>query len=207
MYAYRKQDLETGGPILVEMLADQQKGPTCGPEAVENLIQLFHPLPNSLSDTDLLWRAQARGGVLWQPDGPYLEPWAYQGLLADYGITAEWHAYDAQALVNALQANRGVLAVVDAHHLRPQFYPNPESWHAVAVTNIITDTSRRVLEFVGIDSNFPGTQQRWSLRAFGTAASSWMYTPLLITTQPMRWSRSANCYVRQRDGSLVPVVG
>jgi len=201
------QEPETGGPVMVESLADAQQGPTCGFEAVENVIQLFRPVPNSISGTDLLWRADGRGGVLWQDDGPVLEPWAYQGLLADYGVAAEWQVYDAQALVNAVQANRGVLAVVDAHQLRPSYYPSPESWHAVTVTNVIADPHDHVVEFVGLDSNFPGKQQRWKLNAFTNAASSWMYTPLLITTQPIRWRRRISHYLRQWDGSLVAMAG
>jgi hypothetical protein len=198
---------ELGGVVDVELLADEQQGPTCGFEAVENVIQQFRRLPNSISGTDLIWRANSRGGVLWEADGPVLEPWAYQGLLSDYGIKSEWQAYNAQALVHAVQAHRGVLAVVDAHQLRPSFYESPGSWHAVAVTNIIADASDSVLAFVGLDSNFPGTQQCWELNAFARAASGWEYTPLLITAQPVRWRRKASHYLRQWDGSLVPVFG
>ncbi len=207
MYVKRQQELETGGPVLVESLADAQQGPTCAAEAVENIVQLFYPAPNSISGTDLIHRADSLGGVVWQADGPVLEPWVYQGLLANYGIPAEWHDFDAQLLVDAVQANRGVLAVVDAHQLRPRTYQRPESWHAVVVTNVIADSLGRVLEFVGLDSNFPGTQQRWSLAAFTSAASGWMYMPLLITTKPVRWRRKISHYLKQPDGRVIAMRG
>lgn len=202
-----QQPAETGAVVGVEVLADAQQGPTCGLEAVENVIQLFHRVPNTISGTTLFRAARRRGALVWDAEGPRLEPWAYPLLLADYGIQAEWHEFEAQMLVNAVQENRGVLAVVDAHWLRPRDYPSTGSWHAVVVTNVVADSSGRLVEFVGLDSNFPGTTQRWNAHAFERAASSWIYRPLLITTQLVRWRQKISHYLRQRDGSLIPIAG
>lgn len=190
----------------VDTLADAQRGPTCGFEAVENVIQQFHSLPNTLSHSDLIGRASRRGCLLWSADGPMLDPRGYSLLLSDYGVEADWYAFNHQVLIYAVRQKRGVIAVVDGHRLCPSVYSIPGSWHAVTITSLTVDAFGKVVEYIGIDSNFPNGQVRWNSAAFGQAASAWMYAPLLITKAPARRQQIVQYYRKNFwTGSLIAV--
>src|SRR5262245_27148068 len=124
------------GYTNVELFADQQTGPTCGFESVDNIIQLFQPRSDDLTQRDLLPRAQQYGYALDSDDGLWLDPRGYQHLLADYGIAARWYPFDyQQVVIPALRSNRGVLVVGDAHNLNQEAYPSQGSGHAFVLTN------------------------------------------------------------------------
>jgi len=195
---------ELGGVSNVQSIVDRQRGPTCGFEAVENVVQLFKPARNDLLETHLIPIAARQGTLERDPDGVRLEIRGYKALLTTLGVAATWHAFDHKTLVAALQQNRVAIAVVDAHKLAPDFYTTPRSWHAVVVTNYVTDTRHvSLLGYVGVDSNFPGEELWWKAddlmlpRRFDSRS-------LLITDSPVRWPSSAHHYVLRADGEVVP---
>lgn len=194
------------GAVDVAPLADQQKGPTCGFEAVENIIQLFHPTGNDLVETDLLRRAQYYG----MAKNYILNIRVYRQLLFDYHIPASWFPFDfAQVIVPALWNNRGVLVVGDAHYLNPQVYP-PDSCHAFVLTNYYVDeTEFFILGFAGLDSNFAGQECIWSLASIGQSLSWAVHhvtpTPVLVTSMPINWPHRARYYRQMRTGQYIPV--
>jgi hypothetical protein len=146
----------------VAPIADLQIGPTCGFEAVENLLQLSHPgLGNHLSDC--LQQAEALdGGSHVAPGGYALHPAHYQHILESFGVDSEWLPFSHDALSRLLDANHGVLAVGDAHDLDGSSYPSPGSYHAFVVTDVIRDPIGRILGYRGLDSNFAGQEVTWS---------------------------------------------
>jgi hypothetical protein len=199
------------GYTNVDLFADQQTGPTCGFEAVENVIQLFHPQHNALTQQDLLPRAQHYGYARDSDEGLWLDPRGYQHLLADYGIAARWYPFDyRQVVIPALRSNRGVLVVGDAHRLNPGLYPSPDSGHAFVLTNYFTEESGvYILGYVGIDSNVPGRETPWGYECV-EAAAAWaaghvMRCPVLVTDQPGNWRMTAQFYRLLPGGQLVPV--
>ncbi|HEY0153219.1 MAG TPA: hypothetical protein VGB92_14535 [Longimicrobium sp.] len=195
---------ETGGPSLVQSIADRQRGPTCGFEAVENVVLLFHPARNDLLETHLVPLAARDGTLVPDPEGFRLNTRGYTALLTRLGVAATWHAFDHQTLVAALQENRVAIAVVDAHKLAPAFYPNPRSWHAIVVTNYVSDPQHvSLLGYVGIDSNFPGEERWWNADDL-TLPQGFSFFSLLITDSPARWPSSAHHYVLRADGEVVP---
>ena len=194
-------------------LADRQCGPTCGFEAIENVIQLFRPVDDTLTERDLIPRADHYGALVRSPMGYSLDVQAYQRILADYGITAQWYVFDHQhVIIPALRADRAVLVVGYAPLLDPQGYPNPSDVsHAFLLTNYYTDeTDRWVLGYVGIDSNFPRQQRTWPCENV-EAAAAWvrnnqsMPYPVLISDSPGNWPARARFYRLVQGGTLVPV--
>lgn len=198
------------GVTQVAPLADKQSGPTCGFEAVENIIQLFHTVGNDLVEKDLLPRAIAHKVAVRVPEGFSLDLRGYQLLLGDYGIPARWYYFDhLQVVVPALWNNRGVLVVGDAHHLNPQMYPQQPSYHAFAVTNYYTEQSGYYLMgYVGIDSNVAKTEVTWPYLNIQNAAA-WaaqkIGTPVLITDFPFNWPNKAKYYRMSNEGHFIPV--
>jgi hypothetical protein len=205
MYTPNNNLAEIGGPSLVHSIADRQRGPTCGLEAVENVIQLFRPARNDLLETHLIPLAARHGTLVQDPGGFRLETRGYKALLKRFGVAATWHAFDHHTLVAALQQNRVAIAVVDAHTLAPGFYPSPRSWHAVVVTNYVSDKRHvSLLGYVGIDSNFPGEELWWEADDI-MLPQGFVFPSLLITDSPAAWSSTADHYVRLADGTAAPV--
>lgn len=205
---YGNGPAELGGVTHVEAIADKQRGPTCGFEAVENVIQLYRPEDNDLVDTDLIERARSYGFLQRTPSGPVLDVRGYRQILADYGIKARWCEFDHLILVEAVRNDRVAIAVVDAHRLNPKAYGIPKQGHAVVVTNFISDAphgaaSLPVIGYAGIDSNFPGVEARWSWSAMESACRI-MRRSLLITDSPAQWPHHVDHYAL-RNGKLVAV--
>jgi len=199
------------GLAHVEPIADKQEGPSCGFEAIENIIQLFHRLGNDLTRRELLPLAQWYGVAASEPDGFALDVSGYQPLLADFGITARWYPFNAaQVVIPALNANRGVLVVGDAHSLDARTYPRAGSGHAFVLTNYYTDEAGElILGFVGLDSNFARTEIAWPAERV-EAAAAWgalnaVGYPVLVTDAPATWPSVARYYRQLRTGQLVPV--
>jgi hypothetical protein len=193
--------------VNVPSIADRQRGPTCGFEAIENIIQLFHDVDNGLSERDLLLRAMSYGAVLNTRGGRALHISAYQRLLQDYGIASAWYPFDPLVLSSALYNNHGVLAVGEAYYLKPEMYPGGGA-HAFVLTNYCTDTSgRHIVGYTGIDSNLANTEVSWPRqnveRALHEGARSFG-TPLLITARPANWFSKPRYYVMHGRGQLWP---
>jgi hypothetical protein len=195
----------------VEPIADEQSGPTCGFEAIENILQLFHRVSDDLTKRDLLPRA-LRYGVARPVHGGYsLDIRAYQRILCDYGIIARWYPFDhQQVIIPALRGNHGVLVVGDAHFLNQQAYPYPNSGHAFVLANYYTEeTGYFILGYVGIDSNFARQEMVWPYQTV-EAAAAWaarnvLPYPVLITDTPGNWPNTAQFYRLTSAGKLVPV--
>lgn len=186
---------EIGGVWEPRRFADQQVGPTCGFEAIENLIQLYIPTASDLSDQDLIPRAEGYNCVFWDKEGPVLETRGYRQLLMDYGIRSAWHPLDRARLLGTLKANRVVLAIVDAHVLDPATYPKPRSLHAIVLTNFVVDhTTRAVTAYTGLDSNHPDQERWWSLRRLEKAVTAAGTNPLLVTSEPIHPDNWADPY-------------
>jgi hypothetical protein len=193
------------GAANVAPLADRQIGPTCGFEALENIIQLFHPLGNDLVERDLLPRARMYGACHLSPQGEFLDPKGYIQILVDYGIASSWYQFDAyNVIVPALMADHVMLAIGDAHFLGYAQTVSLRSWHAFVITNFYTDmTGTALLGFVGIDSNVEGRESAWAYQQIANAVSA-IPTPLLISASPIRWPNRARSYRQNFDGSVSP---
>jgi hypothetical protein len=196
----------------VSLLADQQKGPTCGFEAIENIIQLFYDIGNDLLESDLLQRAESYGAAVPMPEGGVaLDIRAYESILQDYRISSNWYPFDpAQVVIPALANNRGVLAVGDVHCL----YPDPNlrvgSNHAFVLTNFYTDQSEQyVVGYVGLDSNFAQTEVFWPhhnmARALQWASQNVVSLPVLITDAQFPGPNKARYYKVTNTGLAAPV--
>lgn len=196
---------ETGGLRSVTGLVDRQTGPTCGFEAVENVIQMFRPAANSLSSTHLIGMASRIQALTLTAQGPCLATSGYLPLLAKFGIASTWHLFNHQVLLNALHEDRIAIAVVDAHQIDSDTYPEAGSFHAVVVTNIALNSNQeQVVGYVGVDSNHPGSERVWEANAMAWGASLVQRGSLLITNKPARWHNKAPYYVPLRSGEFVP---
>lgn len=207
MYIHGQRPGELGGITLVEAIADKQRGPTCGFEAVENVIQLYRPENNDLIHTDLIPRARGYGFLQDTGAGPMLQVRGYRRILADYHIPSKWEDYDPfRVLIPALRQNRVALAIVDAHHLDSAMYPRRPSLHAIVITNFVTGASdRKVWGFTGIDSNVEG-ELAWHHEEIARAIKAVQPQPkLLVTETPSNWHGRADHYRRMPDGTFVAV--
>jgi hypothetical protein len=186
-------------------------GPTCGFEAVENLIQLFRKVPNNLAYTDLIPRAAAYGFASQAEDGWSLSVQGCQRILADYDIPARWYPFDWQnVIIPALWNNRGILVVAEGHALNPGKYAAEGIGHAVLITNYCTDSSSLYLiGYVGGDSNSPGKEELWAhnnmVAATNWAAHHYRIGPALITDLPVTWAKKASYYKLVAPGIMNPV--
>ncbi|MGK7897918.1 MAG: hypothetical protein AB4372_30945 [Xenococcus sp. (in: cyanobacteria)] len=150
-------------------------GPTCGYETIENIVQCFHPhINNNLSD-QLQIEYPGRGGAL--------NPEDYQEILSSYDIPSHWSSFDHQELVNALDDNRPIVFVGDAHDLDSFSYPEPQSWHAITLTDVCQDLDGNLIGYRGIDSNFPGEEKFWSCSQI-EQANEHFTGEVLITDKP-----------------------
>jgi hypothetical protein len=200
------------GHAHVEPIADKQAGPTCGFEAIENIIQLFRRSDDDLTDRDLLPRAQRYGfAQKGSPGGYSLDRRGYLQILGDFGIAAKWYPFDhLQVVIPALRENRGVLLVGDAHCLNEQAYPDP-GWHAFILTNYYTDESGMfIMGYVGIDSNFPRQETHWPCQAVEASAAHAVQggltaRPVLVTDATGNWPETAKFYRLMKSGQLAPV--
>jgi hypothetical protein len=177
-------DHELGGVKVPRSIIDQQNGPECGPEAVENVIQLVHLLKNDVSERDLKARAATAGHVVWHNGELYLAVTGYQPLLNAYGIRSSWTPFDWRTLTLALRQNRVAIAIVNPHRLEPESYREEGDLHAIVITNFGVDANRKIIRVTGIDSNFGGTERHWSARRFRSAVVASGYH-LLITDNPI----------------------
>ena len=169
------QQLGFTGLGNVHLLADLQVGPTCGYEAIENIVQCFHPyIDNDLSN-QLQINYPGQGGALNLED--------YQKILNAYDIPSHWSNFDHQEIVNALDDNRPIVCVGDAHDLDSFSYPKPQSWHAITLTNVCRDFDGNLIGYQGIDSNFPGEEKFWSCSQI-EQANEHLTGGVLITDKP-----------------------
>jgi hypothetical protein len=203
MYRYDEVS-ELGGVADVESLIDQQEGPSCGFESLENVVQLYHPARNDLSRTVLRKLAYRYGYLVRGVDGERLDSAGYDQLLQAFGIEATWMDFDHGRLITALRENRVAIAVVDPSVLDPRGYgPSTGDLHAIVVTNFVTDVSGRwVVGYRGMDSNFPGKERTWSAAAMELATQAFEYVPLLVTDEAARWSSRVKHYVLLPNGAL-----
>lgn len=160
---------EMGGVKTPRKIIDQQRGPECGYEAVENVIQLVHPFGNHVSEKVLKRRAALLGFAGTVGGQSVLSVLGYEQLLADYGIASTWTRFDADELITALRENRVAIAVVDPMVLDPEHYPPGDELHAIVVTNFGVDGNGKVIRCTGIDSNFGGTERHWPWQRFHNA--------------------------------------
>lgn len=199
-----------GGAVNVKPIADRQQGPTCGFEAIENIIQLFHPVGNDLVERDLLPRALHYGIAVPSLGGYLLDFRGYQRLLLDYGIPAHWYPWDYRVIIPALKDNRGILVISDAHELNAVAYSKKGSAHAIVLTNYYTDSSTHYLRgYIGVDSNFPQIQTLWPSQNMDNAvqwASKYIaHWPVLITAHPINWANKSTFYKMTSNREIVPV--
>jgi hypothetical protein len=196
---------EIGGVIHIESIIDQQEGSMCGFEAVENVLQLYVPVDNSVSHTDLVARAHKYGALGWTGSSYFLDIAGYEPLLRDYGIGSRWTPFSHEALIDAVWSNRVAIVLVDGCQLDPESYSSPNSFHVVVVTNLVTDATRRTaLAYVGIDSNFGGRQREWPLDLLARAAEACPHRSMLVTDAPARWPHRSAHYVQLPDKRIVP---
>jgi hypothetical protein len=86
-------------------------------------------------------------------------------------------------LVNALDENRPVVFVGDAHNLDPISYPDSQSWHAITLTDVSRNLDGDVIGYRGIDSNFPYEEKFWSCSQI-EQANEQLTREVLITDKP-----------------------
>lgn len=181
---------EMGSAKTPRRIIDQQRGPECGYEAIENLIQLFYPVGNSLSEKDLKTRS-AFYGYAGSVDGQsVLDARGYGRLLADYGIASTWSPFDGSQLAQALGENRVAIAIVDPAVLDPAGYSPTSELHAIVVTNFGIDGNRRIIRYTGIDSNYGGDERHWTWDRFHNAVAAGGYK-VLVTNAPIASSHWA----------------
>jgi len=196
----------------VEVLADKQVGPTCGFEAIENIIQLFHRVGNDLSQTDLLPRARTVGAAVRCPTGEALDIHAYNWLLGQYGIPATWYAFNHNnVLLPAVSLNRGVILIVHAPYLDPLTYPDPSNVsHAIVLTHYYVNEFTGLIEgYVGMDSNVEHKVVAWP-HEFVEQAVLWVLQhitpePVLVTDIPVTWPSPTSYYIHNAANQVVPV--
>lgn len=208
-------NIRFSGADGVGIVTNQQVGPTCGFEAIANLIELCRPefAGRDLVGEDLSRRAQAYN--LATPDGR-LAFAGYQRILQHYGIASSWYPFDHyQVVLPALFNNLGVLVAGDASCLNATYPPN--SSHAFVLTNFFTDEAAiHVGGYTGIDSNFPfrdgvfrAGQNYWPYQAVENAAR-WAAPflsgrPVLITTTPINWHNKVRFYRTTQAGQFIAV--
>jgi hypothetical protein len=202
--------ITSSGLTHVEGLADKQAGPTCGFEAVENIIQLFRGNNSTLSERWLIPRAQQYGFALPGPGGLLLAISGYQTLLSEFGITSQWYPVDhQQVFLPALKQNRPILPIGEGFRLNPFLYSAPGFLHAIVLTNYFTnDSEAEVLGYVGLDSHIVSREVSWWLsnihESAMSAGASIGHGPALITDMPATWTSHAK-YYRTRSDKLEPV--
>ncbi len=175
-----------GGFAGVESIADVQSGPTCGFEAVENLVQLDNQnVSNSFSDW--LQQGEAYDGGVTQEGA--LNPQHYQHILSSNNIPSHWDTFSHDSIANAVNSDQGVLAIGNAHDLNPSLYPNPEGSHAFVITDTITDDFGNITHYKGVDSNIGGSESIWPAQNIENALNNSGYSQsLLITDRPLNWN-------------------
>jgi hypothetical protein len=187
-------DLRFGGLKLVQAIADSQGcRPICATETIENVFQTLigdvGGVWNGLSD-HLQQVAAANGWGYFQDGGIVLLPEHYHDVLNYLGVSSHWYAFDTDGVAAALDTGRPVAAFLDASWLG---YPSGGA-HAITLTDVIRDGAGRLAGFAGIDSNFPGVEQTWSVdqiaggvRSLQFASRSWWAGNILIPDTPACW--------------------
>jgi hypothetical protein len=169
-----QQQLGFEGLGNVQLIADEQQGPTCGYETIENIVQCFHPyLGDTLSDSLQAYYPGPEGAMAKED---------YQRVLESFDIPSHWAQFDHREIVEALDENRPVAFIGDAHDLDPISYSQPESWHAITLTDVATDLDGNVIGYKGVDSNFTGEEKVWSLEQIEQANQH--FGEVLITDKP-----------------------
>ena len=199
-------------------ISNKQQGPTCGFEAIANIIELCIPeyAGRDLVKEELFGRAQRYGAVDQQGA---LAICAFQRILQDYSISALWYPFDHyQVILPALLNNLGVLIVGDAYFLNSEVYQQSGS-HAFILTNYYTEESGHyIVGYTGVDSNF-SFQRRdgqfregenfWPYQRVENAArglaSYYANSPVLITSQQSRWPDAVRYYRRTMAGQFLAV--
>lgn len=195
------------GAVNTQRLADLQDGPTCGFEAIENVIQLYHNLNNDLHRDLIAWGHATRNCVPAQ-GGYSLNESGYVPLLNHYGIGSEWAAYQQAGLVSILNQNRIALAVLYARYLYPGHGLTTET-HAIVIQNFyVGEHSRQVEGYVGLDSNRESKESFWELSTIQQGCQNLEFErqrpSILITNAHFTNAQSAPCYVKRADATLVP---
>jgi len=197
---------QIGGVIDVESIIDQQEGSMCGFEAVENVLQLYVAVDNSVSHTDLITLAYKYRALGWTGSSYFLDIKGYEPLLREYGIASHWTPFSHETLMETVCSNRVAIVLVDGSQLDPGSYSTPNSFHVVLVTNLVTDAVHHTpLAYVGVDSNFGGRQREWPLEVLARAAEACPHCSMLVTEAPARWPHRSARYVQLPDKRIVPV--
>lgn len=196
---------EQGGLFDISRVVDQQEGPTCGFEAVETVIQLFRPAGDDLSQRLLPSLAYRNGHLMQDEEGYSLAIAGIRPLLQAFRIPATWSVFDHNVLISALHNDRVVIAVVDANILDPGTYGEPQSWHAIVLTNYVLDARGHVVGYVGADSNYSHQERWWPHETVRLAAKACRQSPLLITQNAARWAARVSHYRLVGGGRALPV--
>jgi hypothetical protein len=172
--------LSLHGMTLSEAIVDSQGcRPICATETLENMFQLLigdvRGAWNNLSDhIQQVAKAYDWGHV--QDGGVVLYPEHYGDVMNALGAPCSWHEFRTDLVAGTLDAGRPIAAFVDAAHLG---YPNAGA-HAITLTGTVRDAVGRIAGFSGLDSNFPGREQTWSLdqilggmRSLATSTGAW----------------------------------
>jgi hypothetical protein len=175
----------SGGFSGIEDIADYQVGPTCGFEALENIIQLFYPnVGNDLSDQ--LINSEMQLG--YNPDHG-LSPLRYSAILEPWGISAHWYPFDQQGIAQAINHHHAVAVVGDPYYLgETEIYRRPGGLpHIWVLTGTVYDeVTGRLIAYEGIDSNISGEVRRWSVKAVYEAVKHkppFYRYPVMVTDQ------------------------
>ena len=175
-----KDNVSFGGFTHVESIADQQTGPTCSYETIENLLQLAVPgLPNNYSESLAEWIKQKS-----------LDPSYWHGILQNVEIPSQWYNFDHNTLISALNKNLGVAVIGNPHYLDPTLYPNiDDPLHAFTLTDVWKTPNGSILGYKGIDSNCPGREMHWTLDQVQQASEhggGWA-RKVFVTLVPLAW--------------------
>lgn len=169
--------------IPIEAIVDQQLGSTCGPEAMENLIQLARPANNALS-REILLHARMAGEVDWINGESIVRVEAYPRILASYGVrTVRVPVARTEVWVRFLVNKQAILAIVDPRLIQPLLYAGTTMLHAVVISSYTVDRENRLVSLGILDSNQPDTQIHVPFDTFLRATTSY---PLLVSRHQHR---------------------
>jgi len=136
----------------IEIIADLQYGPTCGLEAIENMIQAANPnISNNISD--YLQHHLALKGINLRTEGLPME--LYQDILGMYDIQSHWTSFNHDTILNNLNRFGGTVAITGDGYYVDSANLTPKSWHAITLTDPWRVEGQGLIGYVGIDSNHP----------------------------------------------------
>jgi hypothetical protein len=178
----------SGQARTAAVAGSQEKHPWCGVHSLGNLVQFSFPGCGEEVNAFIVTVAGAAGGMRQEAGGPTLSQLHFEPLLEQvFHVPATWAVYDRGRMIQHLNANQGVLAVVNAAGLNPARYL--PAWHAVNLTDLRRDGAG-IVWYKGLDSNEPGMECWWPLEYVETAlgdAHQEFGVNVLVTDGPVRW--------------------